>query len=307
METIKNIALLFLFIILFSPTTFSNEGYLGVSVKSYTLNFQDGLRIVDVFNDGAAFTAGLLENDFISAINGEPVSHPYDLKGIIRQLQWGDKITVDYIRDGASFSKEIHLGYKAYTRTYEIVKSNISANKEEWFFKDSTAIIFLNGAPVTMTKTENGLNEALNLNDFDDYEAVPQKFLDLNDKLFVIAETKRVQAERASTASNVVVIKEVISTELPTSVIHPIEFSQFTIAPNPNKGQFKVNLLSSDMENEIYWSIYDIQGRTIESGKAINERGSFIKDFKLTNLASGNYLLYIQSGEKRISSQFVIE
>jgi hypothetical protein len=307
MINIRNTISLFLFSILFSTALFSNEGYLGVSVKSYTLNFQDGLLIVDVFNDGAAFSAGLLENDFITAINGEPVSHPYDLKGIIRQLQWGDKIKVDYIRDGIPIGKEINLGYKAYTRTYEIIKSKISDNKEEWFFKDSTAIVFLNGEPVTMTKTENGLNEALNLSDFDNYEAVPQKFLDLNDKLFVIAETKRVQGERASTASNVVVFKEVISTELPTSIIYPIEFSEFTIAPNPNKGSFKVNLMSSDMENEIFWSIYDIQGRTIDSGKAVNDRGSFVKDFKLANVAGGNYLLYIQSGDKRISSQFVIE
>jgi hypothetical protein len=307
MKKYKNSLVLFLFISCFLVNGFSNEGYLGISVKSYTLNFEDGLRIIDVFEDGAAATAGLLENDFITAINGEPVSHPYDLKGIVRQLQWGDEITIDYLRDGAPYSKEVILGYKTYTRVYEIIKSKITDNKEEWFFKDSTAIIFLDGLPVTISKTKNGATEALNINDFENYEALPQNFLDLSDKLFIIEETKRVQLERASTNNHVVVLKEVISTEIPTSVIFPIQFSQFTIAPNPNNGQFKVNLTSSDLEKEVLWSIYDIQGRTIDSGKAQPINGSFIKDFKLSNLAKGHYLLYIKSGDKRISNSFIVE
>ena len=307
MRNIKQ-TLAFLFVILITfQLSFANDGYLGVSVRSYTLNNQDGLRVIDVFDDGAAFVSGLLENDFITTVNNEPVSHPYDLKNIVKQLQWGDEIKLDYIRNGESYSNVINLGYKAYTRTYEIIKTNIDEDGEEWFFKDSTSINFELDEPVSMTKVKDGSETSISIADYDDYESVPQQFLDLSDKLFIIEETKRVQAERESNASNIVVFKEVISTEIPTSIINPFKYSEFKVFPNPNSGDFQVSLMSTDMKSEIFWSIYDIQGRTIDSGSEMNDNGTFNKSFSYDDLESGNYLLYIKSGDKRVSSQFIIK
>ncbi|MEZ5007373.1 MAG: T9SS type A sorting domain-containing protein [Chitinophagales bacterium] len=287
--------------------TKANEGYLGISIKPYELDLKQGLRIINVFDDGAALVSGIKENDFIFQVNGYNVTSPTELKNIIQQFQWGDEVVLTYIRDGVLSTKVVVLGHQKKVKTYEILKTDKLGNIENWYFKDNTTIVFEEGKPVSITKKIDGVKETLELANYQDYERLPQKFLDLSDKLFIIEKTKEDQLSRNSSANSIVVIKEIVSVETPTNIIESISYDEFKVFPNPNNGVFDVRLKANDLDDKLMWTVYDLQGRNILNGVEENNNGTFEKHITLDNIASGTYLFYIKSGNQRISQQFIVE
>lgn len=59
-----------------------------------------GLRADQVTNGGPAFKAGMLKGDLIVAIEGKPVKNIYEYMSRLKQLQKGQLISVDVLRDG---------------------------------------------------------------------------------------------------------------------------------------------------------------------------------------------------------------
>jgi Zn-dependent M28 family amino/carboxypeptidase len=60
----------------------------------------DGLGVDAVRKDGPAFRGGMLKGDKITALNGKPVSNIYDYMTRLKELESGQTITVDVIRNG---------------------------------------------------------------------------------------------------------------------------------------------------------------------------------------------------------------
>ncbi len=300
--------LLLLIALLFSFSSYAldNPGYLGISVKTYELNAQQGLRIVNVFDGGAALLSGIKENDFIIKINEFYVATPIELKNILNQFEWGDAVELSLIRDGESITKSVVLGYKTVIRTYEILKTEKLGNIENWYFKDNSTVVFKNQIPISFTKKINGIEETIELENNIDFEELPQKFLDLSDKLFIIKSARDDQAERNVTANNMVVIKEIVPSEKLTQIIESIDFSEFKVYPNPSNGIFDVHIKANNFDKNLKWNIYDIQGRSILNGIDSPVDGSFDKHFNLTGIASGTYLFYLKSGDQKATQKFII-
>lgn len=303
----RKFILLFLTILINAHLGLSNDGYLGIAIKSIELEGQDGLRITDVFDDGAALVAGLKENDFITQVNDFYVAKPMDLKNIIKDKQWGDIVDISYIRNGEIFEQSVILGHQKRIRTYNIVKTDIVNNVETWHFDDNTSIILVNDAANTITKTINGEETSLDLTQYTDFNQLPQNFLDVNDKLFIIQKTKEDQENKNSTANNVVVIKEVIEKQVTTQVENDIEFSEFKLFPNPSNGEFDVVLKSNELSKDLKYFVYDVQGRNLLQGNADGSSGELAEHIKLDNLAAGTYLFLIRDGEKSVRQKFVVE
>lgn len=74
------------------------------------------------------------------------------------------------------------------------------------------------------------------------------------------------------------------------------EFENFSIYPNPSKGDFVVQLSSSDSKISI--KVNDISGREIYNYNFKNE-GIFNQNLKLNNLQNGVYIITVSDGNKK--------
>ena len=82
-------------------------------------------------------------------------------------------------------------------------------------------------------------------------------------------------------------------------------FTNFSIYPNPNKGNFNVKFDSSS-SNDISIMVHDIRGRNIFD-KQFSNTGMFSQNLQLENVESGVYLVTVKDGDKKIVKRIVIE
>jgi serine protease Do len=88
----------------------SQRAYLGITYaredlsddekKEHNIKDGDGVYVRSVSKDGAAAKAGLKEGDFITKLNGIPISTGSELVGQIAIYRPGDKVKVTYTRNG---------------------------------------------------------------------------------------------------------------------------------------------------------------------------------------------------------------
>ncbi len=84
------------------------EGYLGIGVQDRT----DGGRgaiVSQVQADSPAGKAGLQQGDVVTSVNGEAINGQGSLIASIRDAAPGDKITIDYERDGKQMTATVTL------------------------------------------------------------------------------------------------------------------------------------------------------------------------------------------------------
>jgi serine protease Do len=68
--------------------------------RSAQLNQVSGMELLEVHHDSPAERAGLRRLDIIVAADGEPVSEPRDLQRIVRRHLPGERLVVNFLRDG---------------------------------------------------------------------------------------------------------------------------------------------------------------------------------------------------------------
>ncbi len=83
------------------------------------------------------------------------------------------------------------------------------------------------------------------------------------------------------------------------------EFASLNVYPNPNKGNFTIEL-QSDSSNLINVSVSDLRGRQIFDRKYANN-GTFNQNINLENTQAGVYLVTITDGIKKTVKKIVIE
>jgi len=81
----------------------TNKAFLGVTTASN--DEQNGVTINKVFENSTAQEIGLEEGDIITAVNSKKVTTVQELIESLSDLEPGDDVTVDYIRDGQSKSQ----------------------------------------------------------------------------------------------------------------------------------------------------------------------------------------------------------
>jgi serine protease Do len=91
--------------------------FLGVSMSYLTPQIakylrcpvENGVVVVKVIPGSPAAKIGLKQGDVIVALDGKKVSNPDDLSEAVRQHHVGDKVQVEFYRDGKLFSKNATL------------------------------------------------------------------------------------------------------------------------------------------------------------------------------------------------------
>ena len=94
------------------------------------------------------------------------------------------------------------------------------------------------------------------------------------------------------------------TTETPLSV-DEFAAGEFSIFPNPNKGEFTIKLNSSS-NKDINVDIFDIRGRQIFN-EAYTNNSDFNQVVRLNSIQSGIYLVKVSDGEKETTRKIVIE
>jgi serine protease Do len=118
----------------------------------------EGVYVMDVTPDGAAFPAGIKKGDIITKLNGATILSGAEMVGQIATFSPGDKITVTYKRDGKEYTTPVTLRNNSGTTT--VVKTSIldklGASLQTLSKKDATTLE-VKGGVVVKSVTENGL------------------------------------------------------------------------------------------------------------------------------------------------------
>lgn len=84
---------------------------------------EDGVYVLDVPKDGAAFAAGIKKGDFITGINKVPVTSGAEMVGQIATYRPGDEIKLTYRRGGREYQTPVVL--RNSTGTLDVVKTSV--------------------------------------------------------------------------------------------------------------------------------------------------------------------------------------
>jgi hypothetical protein len=108
---------------------------------------------------------------------------------------------------------------------------------------------------------------------------------------------------RATIGSNVSAYSNEVTSAAVLSVENNEISKQITLSPNPNDGNFNLNVKEARI-NRVQFVVSDINGKVVYTARGENE-DSF--DFKLTNLPAGNYTLSIDSDKGKAVKRFIIK
>ncbi|MGH2304919.1 serine protease HtrA [Campylobacter taeniopygiae] len=84
------------------------RGFLGVTISALqgetkkAYKNQEGALITDVQKGSSADEAGLKRGDLVTKVNNKVIKSPIDLKNYIGTLEIGEKVVIDYERDGSN-------------------------------------------------------------------------------------------------------------------------------------------------------------------------------------------------------------
>ncbi|HWK04414.1 MAG TPA: trypsin-like peptidase domain-containing protein [Puia sp.] len=118
----------------------------------------EGVYVMDVTPDGAAFPAGIKKGDLITKVNGMTVLSGAEMVGQIATFSPGEKITVTYRRDGQEFTVPVTLRNNSGTTT--VVKTSVLDKlgaQLKTLAKKDAATLEVKGGVVVQSVTENGL------------------------------------------------------------------------------------------------------------------------------------------------------
>ena len=73
--------------------------------------------------EGAAQAAGLKKGDYITKINGISIYSPADMVGMVATFRPGDKVSINYVRNGKEYSANLTL--RNFTGTTDVVKTSV--------------------------------------------------------------------------------------------------------------------------------------------------------------------------------------
>jgi len=120
-----------------APLAPINKAFLGVSTETSS----EGALVVEVSPESPAAKAGLAEDDIITQVNKDLIKNQSDLYTAIGKYKEGDKVIIEYVRDGKKNKKEIVLAknkMEARAEVFEFVPDNFNQNLNKNFRKGFT-------------------------------------------------------------------------------------------------------------------------------------------------------------------------
>jgi len=142
----------------FLGITYPRDDMSDEQKKEQGIKEGDGVYVIDVTADGAAFNAGVKKGDIITRVNGVPVATGAEMVGQIATFSPGDKISLTYRRDGKDNTVSLVLRNNAGTTS--VVRTSIMdklGGQLVTLSKKDAADLDLKGGVIVKSITENGL------------------------------------------------------------------------------------------------------------------------------------------------------
>jgi serine protease Do len=118
----------------------------------------EGVYVMDVTPDGAAFNAGLKKGDMITKLNGNTILSGAEMVGLIATYSPGDKIAVTYKRDGKE--NTINVVLRNNSGTTSVVKTSVMdklGGQLVTLTKKDAASLDVKGGVIVKTVAEGGM------------------------------------------------------------------------------------------------------------------------------------------------------
>ncbi len=118
----------------------------------------EGVYVLDVPKDGAAYAAGIKKGDIITKINGVSVYSGPDMVGQIATYRPGDKVSISYVRDGKEQTASVTL--RNSTGTMDVVRTSVIDKlgaELQTINKDMAKELGINGGVVIRSIGSSGL------------------------------------------------------------------------------------------------------------------------------------------------------
>lgn len=104
--------------VIVTKTEVARRAWMGVYIqnldkerrKELGVKGREGVLVIEVVPDSPADKAGLREDDVIIRLDGEEVREPDDLIDVVKGKKPGDKVKVEYLREGDRRQVEVTLG-----------------------------------------------------------------------------------------------------------------------------------------------------------------------------------------------------
>ena len=90
----------------FMLNTNPDAAFLGV----FTAKAEKGVVVNNVLDSSSAKRAGLQKGDIITKVGDKEIATPEELRNAIQSYKPGDKVTINYLRDGKKKSAKVELG-----------------------------------------------------------------------------------------------------------------------------------------------------------------------------------------------------
>jgi len=90
----------------------------------------------------------------------------------------------------------------------------------------------------------------------------------------------------------------------PSLSVGSSDFTKFEVFPNPTRND--INMIISTSE-DVEFSLFDIRGRKVMENNFVNNSSVFNKTVNVSGIASGVYILTVESGSKKATKKIVIE
>jgi hypothetical protein len=179
-----------------------NRGWLGVALGEIDTDTTDELdisegsvRVINVVENSPAAEAGLLKDDVVTAINGEPISGVSDLAQQIGDLGPGAEVDFTVVREGAVLTLTTTLG-KADRGTVKWIHQP-RGNFDVRFFDQ------MKTGPQIIELSPMGKLRLLNEDDMKDLHSIPGIVADALSNMKVSVEVKIDDGERTLALSTV--------------------------------------------------------------------------------------------------------
>lgn len=270
-----------------------NKACLGVMIGKTVENINgvetvnggsdEGVAILDVFENSGADDAGLLKDDVIVAINGTDVVSISDVLTVLKPYEGGEKIAIAYLRNEEPV----------------LVNATLKACENK-------------------VKIENV--ESLGENDFELDEEVNWVFeketegeQQIKRTIIIKKASKENTEEVQESEATPVPENDAAGIETPDDVIFTstedldktLELQDFSLYPNPTAGNLNVAFQSEAVPTIV--RIMDITGKEIYKEEINDFKGSYKKEINLSEVPKGALMLTIMQNNRVFADKIMVQ
>ncbi len=311
-----------------------NQAFLGVYVEYLSpeqaqqigLTYHDGAYVTQVIEGTAADKAGFQAGDLIVEVDDKAVNNHWELIDLVRAHNEGDKVKIEFYRNGAVQKTDATLGSKEYMRDmmWNFNDEDLGPMKnicplpcdpKEWDSFEKEFDVWMNengnGLNADMEKLQRELEEAIKdlqihmdgLSKEDiDLNSVQEKLQKMYDDMGKEFETKRftviIQLEEVTPED--AKLNQHISTK------NDLNVESLAFSPNPNEGVFNLSFNLPE-GNDVIIRMFDSAGKEVYTETVKNFYGAYRNKIDISAEPKGTYILQIEQSGKAFSKKVVVQ